>query len=269
MSLTPAEIAALKKHLGDAKSKSRYFAFSAGKDEHSLILSDKKIAPDVAKKACTRVHGTTVVTGVCFTEEGTLVFEMLAAPPNGMADMIKKAVKVTSVSLTKVLCRKADKERGVHADDHDHHDKGGGDKGVGDKGASDKAAGPKPFSIVAFQKSRIRWDNARKKIHTDIRTLQEAIRKTEPEEAEVAEALDEVLEEFNTELLDVLDDGLNAKEEERAAHHKRAVALIKEYRQLVNTSEAIKHIDRNPFVKLSIEKDLSTTLQEMASQLGA
>ena len=83
----------LKAALKLAKSKKVFFAFFPKGTEGKLIVSKLKIPPKVVAATKKEVGGGPPVTGKCFAEGNTMVFQVIKAPPGTMAATIKRIVK--------------------------------------------------------------------------------------------------------------------------------------------------------------------------------
>jgi hypothetical protein len=129
---------------------------------------------------------------------------------------------------------------------------------------------------VAYAQLRLAWDAAQKGVQSELKKLEKAILeafKNEPFAPELPKhvhKLNAVLDGFQGNLGDVLDDALNATDDaKRRQHQEAAVALIKQYRNYVNSDPFIKDVEKNPFVPVNITKSLSTTLELLAKRLEA
>jgi hypothetical protein len=90
MTMPDAELlAALKK----AKGKEMFFAFVPKGTEGTLIISKAKIPPKEIADAKREISGGTPVTGTCYGDGRTLVFEVAKAAPPALVAAIKKVAK--------------------------------------------------------------------------------------------------------------------------------------------------------------------------------
>lgn len=150
----------------------------------------------------------------------------------------------------------------------------------GDPAAKDQPA-PGPQSEgsgearVAFTKSRLEWDSARKFLQSELRKLEGAILAESAEEPDFDQIqtgvaqLYEILEVFDERLIDKLDEALNAEGEVRRAKHAEAREIIAEYLDFANSEPLMQDIDASGFIDLKIRATLVTRLQSMDRQLGA
>jgi len=83
----------LSQALKQAKSKKMFFAFFPKGTEGKLIVSKLKIPPKVVAATKKEIGGGAPVTGKCFAEGGTMVFQVVKAPPATTAAAVKKVVK--------------------------------------------------------------------------------------------------------------------------------------------------------------------------------
>jgi cellobiose-specific phosphotransferase system component IIA len=138
------------------------------------------------------------------------------------------------------------------------------------------------FSIVELQKSRLAWDNLRKSVHAQLEKLEQSIiadvkahngdetAEDEFDETEVTAAVKKlytILGEYDQQLMDKLDEALNAKtDEQRGAHHSEAAQIIKQYQAFVAGDSMLAVIDENGFTNSTIRKDVIGTLTELAGK---
>jgi hypothetical protein len=130
-------------------------------------------------------------------------------------------------------------------------------------------------SFVNYAKARLDWMTTRQKVAADLQKLEQAILevyKGTPSFAAAQAAvrnLDKVLKHFDESLADKLDEALNAADENvRAALNKQAAAIVARYTNYLHTDPMVTQLDGNPFVPLSVQDDLSTTLTDLAAQLS-
>jgi hypothetical protein len=143
---------------------------------------------------------------------------------------------------------------------------------AGSAAADGKKARP---SFVNYAKARLDWLTTRQKVAGGLQKLEKAILDTYKDTAGFAIAqssvrrLDNVLKNLDESLADKLDEGLNAADEAtRAAVNKQASAIIERYTTFLYTNPLVTRLDDNPFVPLSVQKDLATTLGSLADQLA-
>ncbi len=141
-------------------------------------------------------------------------------------------------------------------------------------GAKPSIFGPGQF--VAMQKSRLLWDAARKKVASEVAGLRKAVRaefEGDPEETTVIDALDqldEVLNGYSEELIDLLDDMLNETDATAYAEsRKEAKDLLAGYVAFTESNPLVKKLDGDtPFgMKLSIASTMTATLKALQANL--
>lgn len=128
--------------------------------------------------------------------------------------------------------------------------------------------------VVDYAKCRLAWDSAKKKVQGDLQELERAILKeyrgSEAWQELVTKIrkLDAVLANFSEGLGDALDAALNATDSaDRKRHHDRATQIVARYAHYVETDSLIARLELNPFVPLSIQKSLGTTLAALTKRL--
>lgn len=130
--------------------------------------------------------------------------------------------------------------------------------------------------IVEFQKSRLIWLAARKKVAGEIDQLKEAIVEEFEDDEDEAEAmgaldqLDEVLLNFDASLVDKLDDLLNASDEATRTKLSGEVKhIVAGYIGYIKSNPLVAQLEGDsPFgVKLSVGSTLLNTLKVLGSQL--
>jgi hypothetical protein len=144
------------------------------------------------------------------------------------------------------------------------------------------AAPAREVSIVALQKSRIAWDNLRKAIQSQLQSLEKAILqgitahnqdpsspdKFDPKAAtESTKRLYTLLDGLDADLIDKLDEALNASGEDRMRHQAEAKKLIEKYQTFVAGDPLIKAIDGNGFITTTIGPSVEKTLSVLAQNL--
>ena len=163
------------------------------------------------------------------------------------------------------------------------------------KGSEDAAAAPPPapplpepkaakpveepaapvVSFVVLQQCRLAWDAARGKARDEIEALQEAIleeSKEDPKAAIIAKMVrrfDRVRDQFDTALLDKLDAALNAKDpKKRSALNTQAGGMIRQLLAYMASEPLLSSIDDNPFLPVTVNKDLTAALKSLAGKLA-
>ncbi len=84
--------ASLTTALKQAKSKKMFFAFVPKGADGKLIVSKGKIPPKQVAEAKKEVGGGTAITGKCFGEGNTMIFQVLKAAPSSMGAALKKVI---------------------------------------------------------------------------------------------------------------------------------------------------------------------------------
>jgi hypothetical protein len=128
---------------------------------------------------------------------------------------------------------------------------------------------------TAFMKARLEWDATRKRVQGELQKLEQAVL------AECAEELDfdviksnskllyTVLDHLDTQLIDKLDEALNADGEARLQAAKQARGIIGSYLDYVARDELLRDVDDNGFVDIAIAASVTQTLQTIDGQLAA
>ena len=138
---------------------------------------------------------------------------------------------------------------------------------------------PKIAPGIAFTQSRLAWDTARKKIQSDLESLEKAIlNAAKDEDPEIfgeikgkTSTLHDILGKRDEDLMDKLDEGLNAEKDSPAQlkAYGEASKLVKDYVGFVNGSPLVQEIDSNPFKPVAVKKTIDATLKVLASRLAA
>lgn len=103
-----------------AKTARMYFALVArGSTEGKLLITKAKVKPTEVADCKKDLGGGRVFRGVCFGENGRLVFELKKEPPATLEKLLKKTAKVQTGLLIKPLCRVTalDEDLGEEPDD--------------------------------------------------------------------------------------------------------------------------------------------------------
>src|SRR5262249_57959919 len=79
--------------LKQAKSKKMFFALVPKGADGKLIVAKKKILPKEIAEAKREIGGGTPVTGKCFGENGTMVFQVAKPPAPTLAALVKQLAK--------------------------------------------------------------------------------------------------------------------------------------------------------------------------------
>ncbi len=103
-----------------AKTARMFFAMVArGATDGKLILTKAKVKPTDIGDAKKEVGGGRVFRGVCYGEDGRLVFELKKEPPATLEKLIKKTAKMQAGLMIKPICRVGamDEDLGEEPDD--------------------------------------------------------------------------------------------------------------------------------------------------------
>ena len=146
--------------------------------------------------------------------------------------------------------------------------------------AADEALGTdprptgRPAPKIAYAQTRLAWDDSRRRAHADVAKLEQAILamfKADPNFADLqtkVRKLDTILGNFGESLGDMLDQAYNAADADKPKFHQQAVAIIGKYRAYVDGDAFVGAVAANPVVAMNFKADLSSTLSQMAQQLG-
>ena len=128
--------------------------------------------------------------------------------------------------------------------------------------------------FVAFMTARLLWDDTRQSVQSQLRKLESAIREATKDQPYAEEAarntplLYEMLETFDTRLSDKLDEALNAAApEDRSRRQKEAKGILAEYITYLKSEPIFAELDENPFVPVTIRRDLTDALTRIAGHL--
>lgn len=127
---------------------------------------------------------------------------------------------------------------------------------------------------IVYTQSRLAWGATRKKIQAELLKLEKAILDTYKDNeglAEVAKGvrkLDSVLAKFDEKLEDKLDAALNATDPaEKLRWHEEAREVIATYQGYLKDDPIVRELDANPFVPITVQATLTTTLSTLASKI--
>jgi hypothetical protein len=252
-----------------AKSKRCCFALvMKGGADGALIVAKAKVPPAAIAEAKKKSGGSAVSQGICFYEDGKYIFELAKEPPATMARLIKTIAKRDAEMTINVECRM------------------GTDAELADANGTDGAAATPPvaaatttpakagFSTADFNKSRLSWDAAKKKIHGDMEKLNTAIRADLPEDAtlgkELVEYIDEMLTSVDKNLEGALDSVVKAgTDADRQSAKAAALGVIDRYQKTVAINPGVKQVQRNPVMPINILTPLNATLDVIKRYLNA
>jgi hypothetical protein len=114
--------------------------------------------------------------------------------------------------------------------------------------------------LVKYRGALLQFAQAKDKITKQIAALKTAIPATLPDEAEIAEELAWELTDWNDELAELINDAMNTAEDEESPLTNEIKTRIQQYIADVGTDELILHVDKSPFVPMSVGKTLSEAL---------
>jgi hypothetical protein len=139
--------------------------------------------------------------------------------------------------------------------------------------ASGRAQGGKPAPGIDYRISLLNWEDAQKKVRSELKKLEAAILKefeNEPKFPVIKDSLkklEEVLGGFDERLRDKLDEALSTPPAERPQLHAEALEIVDEYLDYVDTDGFIDAVESNPFVPVSVREPREKTLNDIAQQL--
>lgn len=129
--------------------------------------------------------------------------------------------------------------------------------------------------FVQFMSARLLWDDTRQSVQAQLRKLEAAIREATKDKPYAEEAsrntplLYEMLEIFDTRLSDKLDEALNAAApEDRSRLRKQAMGILAEYVKYLKSDPIFEELDENPFVPLTVRRDLTDALVRIGKHLA-
>jgi len=252
---------------------------TAGK-QAVVLLSRKPITPARKKLLADELGvsgGVKYAVGHCFSEHGTLIFE-LTQEAAGMAKKLKLALlQQTNLRFNKITCRgedgdDADEEEGEEApeEDGDDEESGGGRAVPGEEAAPP----PEPALAAAPQI----WVSTRELVESRVDALKDEIRaRVADEGGELVDQIDGQLEKLDR-ILGKLDQRLSASlavagkaanAAGRSAALKDSKVILAEYIRYVSSEPLIDHLDKNPFgVKTELKASLSKSLTMLAQAIS-
>jgi hypothetical protein len=137
------------------------------------------------------------------------------------------------------------------------------------------AAQPDPAAAPAIAKARTAWLATRQKVEGDLDKLHSAFGsafKGHEQEEQISKAfrarVETVLNTLDEELAHTLDAVNNARDvNERQQMVEQAKGLLQKYQQHVSTDPTIAALDSNPFVPLSVQRTMNTTIGALMSSI--
>jgi hypothetical protein len=99
----------LTKALKLARQNKMFFVFVAkGSAEGKLIVQKRTIPPRLISEAKAEIGGGTPFKGLCYGEEGVMIFEMEKQPPSSLTNHLKRVIREDAGLNLKVEIRVAD-----------------------------------------------------------------------------------------------------------------------------------------------------------------
>lgn len=148
--------------------------------------------------------------------------------------------------------------------------------GAGASGsAAPKAEDQKPEAAPAvvdeaapehFRAASSSWQRAQEELRAEILKVQKAIRVKLPGASTYDAKLEGFLFDYFADLFNQLDRGVKEEGNNRT---KIARGLIKQYRKDAKQNPILKHLEKNPFAEVKLEKIISGALSDIESRLAA
>jgi hypothetical protein len=245
----------------------------------ALFVKPRIAAKDIGE-AKKKIGGGAVFQGVCFLEDGAHVFESTKPPKTGIDKLIKLLAKTCAGLSIRVLCRELTTPGEIEGLEAEEAEEDVTAKSAippappapppppaeAKEGTPAKAGpAPKVAPRIAFGHALLKWDEAKGKAAANLLKLQAAVRKEEPEEADLAAELGEVLDDFNGNLRDLIDKGYNTSDKK---YYQQAQNIIKSYVAKAQGDPVLKHVDKNPFVKTDIQSMFHPALGELSKRIA-
>lgn len=130
-------------------------------------------------------------------------------------------------------------------------------------------------SLVEMQRARLTWEATRATVKQYLRTLEASVLayfdglSDYPTAQQAVGRFTEVTDELDEDLIDTLDDALNAEDPDmRRAYLDDACDCLDDYVYFVRTSDLVAGIDANPFTKIKIRDTVQTTAAQLRTALG-
>lgn len=127
---------------------------------------------------------------------------------------------------------------------------------------------------IVYTQTRLAWGATRKKIQAELQKLEKAILESYqgnavlPQVTQGVRKLDGVLAMFDESLNDTLDSALNATDPAaKQGFHDEARAIIARYQGFLASDPIVKELDANPFVPITVQATLTSTLSTLASKI--
>lgn len=130
-------------------------------------------------------------------------------------------------------------------------------------------------SLVQLQQARLIWEATLKKVRGErdklVTTILAEFEDADDKAiaAEATSVIQTTLDNFNEQLLDKLDEALNATtDDERAQHNGEAATLLEGYLQQLQDEPIFAELDANPFTPVKLHETLAKSLTGLASKLA-
>jgi hypothetical protein len=118
--------------------------------------------------------------------------------------------------------------------------------------------------LVAYRKTLLEFDSAKKTVFANIDALKKKIPSEMPDEADFADMLAEELHDVLEEIDDAVIDAMNAAQDEAAPVNAVVKARLANAVTKVESSPLVKHVDSNPFgVSTAIESTLTAAFSKV------
>jgi len=136
-------------------------------------------------------------------------------------------------------------------------------------GPASAAAADAPYKgIVAYRKSLLEFDQAKKTVASQLQALGKAMEAHSPGLGELAAAVEEQLGELNDQIQDAIDAAMTASENQASPITDAIKTNLQKYLGEVASSQLVQRADSNPFgVNVTIQKTLSAALQNIRQSL--
>ncbi|MBL8797297.1 MAG: hypothetical protein JNM56_25570 [Planctomycetia bacterium] len=255
-----------------------------GGSDGALLLSRKKGTANDIKVLKEKCHGTAVVRGRCYSEEGKLVFE--TAKPPASATKVLKLILHRETGLT--LPIETRMAKGPDDDEPEVTD-GEPQEGApetGDEVVPEEKKQPAPIkkgTNIIFTQARLVWDATRKSVQSQLQGLEKQIitvckqindDPNAPQEIDLdaltsqVKTIYTILDRLDQRLIDKLDDALNASDPaQREELHREAKGILDEYEKYVTDDPLFNAIDNNGFMPTTLRKSVLAAVQGLASKL--
>lgn len=122
----------------------------------------------------------------------------------------------------------------------------------------------------AARKLVVKWNVAKANAKKQIARVQAAMRKEAPEVAEKAEVYNDALHNYSSDLGSYLKSAAQTEDPQQSkAAYEKALERVEQQKERVSEDPVLKMLDYNTFVTVTIVKDLTQPLNELAQVLGA